>query len=274
MTFSCIEGDRPEASRIVCIARNISEDLRFESVQRMQTLVAQAAKMSALGEMAGGIAHEINNHLAVLLLRTTHTKTILEDSPIDKALVVRDLNKIEVAANRISKIVSGLKNLSRNADDDPFISVKIASIIEDTMSLCQERLKHAEIELKVDTIPDLSLECRPSQIAQVLLNLMNNAADAIAEHSAKWIEVQVREAGDRVHFLVTDSGNGISPEVARKLMQPFFTTKPLGKGTGLGLSISHQICEQHHGNLTYNSESKNTQFVIEIPKLKQAAAQA
>jgi signal transduction histidine kinase len=107
------------------------------------------------------------------------------------------------------------------------------------------------------------------QISQVILNLLNNAFDAIQDATDKWIKIQTYIEHGQVQIRVTDCGHGISNEVAKKIMQPFFTTKPIGKGTGLGLSISKGIVEAHQGKLTIDTESKNTCFVITLPTLLQ-----
>ncbi len=110
---------------------------------------------------------------------------------------------------------------------------------------------------------------RPTQISQVLLNLLNNSFDAIEERAEKWIRVRFEINSNKKILIikVTDSGDGIPNEIVHKMMNPFFTTKDIGKGTGLGLSISKGIIEEHGGHLIYNAQSKNTEFVVELPIL-------
>ncbi|HEX4924120.1 MAG TPA: ATP-binding protein, partial [Bdellovibrionales bacterium] len=118
---------------------------------------------------------------------------------------------------------------------------------------------------------ELVIACRPTQISQVLLNLLNNAHDAVAEQTEKWVKLDVRDLGDSVELSVTDSGAGIPPEIQEKIMQPFFTTKQIGEGTGLGLSISKGLVDSHHGQLRLDAKSKNTRFVVLLPKTQQPA---
>ncbi len=117
---------------------------------------------------------------------------------------------------------------------------------------------------------DLPFECRPAQVLQVLVNLLNNAFDAIQNNTEKWVRLGVEDAGDQLVISVTDSGKGIPSETAQQTLQAFFTTKPPGKGTGLGLSLSREIAESHHGSLTIDTKKPNTCFVLRLPK-KQAA---
>ncbi len=117
----------------------------------------------------------------------------------------------------------------------------------------------------------MQINCVAEQISQVLLNLLNNAFDAVMDgppDKRRWVRVDIDLTGENVQLKVTDCGDGISAEVQMKLMQPFFTTKGTGKGTGLGLSISKGIVEKHGGQLFYNRESKNTCFVISLPQYK------
>src|SRR6185312_3312229 len=112
---------------------------------------------------------------------------------------------------------------------------------------------------------DLRIHARPSQISQVLLNLLNNGLDAIRTMTQPWIEIAVVKCEDLVEISVTDSGHGIPNHIANRMMEPFFTTKEVGSGTGLGLAISRGIIEDHHGKFYYDQESANTRFVVALP---------
>jgi C4-dicarboxylate-specific signal transduction histidine kinase len=109
--------------------------------------------------------------------------------------------------------------------------------------------------------------CRPSQISQVILNLLNNAYDAVVGRNEAWIKIDVRSSDDAFEIAVTDSGEGIAPSVADRIMTPFFTTKPMGKGTGLGLSISSNIMIDHGGTLKLDRSCPRTRFVVTLPKI-------
>jgi len=230
-----------------------------------------AAKMSALGEMAGGVAHEINNPLAIISAMSEQLRRKLNDNALDNTLAHDKLLKIETTAKRIAKIVKGLKNFSRNGELDEMVEVAPSKIVEDSLDLCIERFKNHGIEVRSEIGDDSPVICRPVQISQVLLNLLNNAYDAIEPIPEKWIAISVGAHNGVMKMSVTDCGSGIPKHVADKIMQPFFTTKEVGKGTGLGLSISKGIIEQHGGRFYYNSECANTQFVIELPQANTTA---
>jgi PAS domain S-box-containing protein len=238
-----------------------------DSKQAEATLISQreklmaAAKMSSLGEMAGGIAHEINNPLAIIIGKITQLKRRLVDQ-------VDDLLVIENTAKRISAIIKGLSAFSRNAENDKMEKVLVPILIQDTLELSKERFRFSSIELKLvinKNDYEVYITGRASQLLQVLINLLNNAFDAVEKLEDKWVEIKVSSNNGICTISVTDSGRGIPQDILNKMMTPFFTTKEVGKGTGLGLSISRAIIEEHHGKLYYDTTSPNTRFVIELP---------
>lgn len=244
-------------------ALNLAESERTRSREAM----VQSAKMASLGEMAGNIAHEINNPLTILFGRIVQLKLLFKDpnSLIGNAKEVAD--GLTTAAERINKIVKGLKTVSRNGAEDPFEHVKIQSILTDTFSFCAEGIKQLEIDLSIKPFAsDLAIECRPTQISQVLLNLLGNARDALHGTAGSWISIDVLDVGQNIEIRVTDSGSGIPIELVQKIFEPFFTTKPANKGTGLGLSISTKILKDHQGSLSLDAGRPNTCFVLKLPK--------
>lgn len=225
-----------------------------------------STKMAALGEMASGIAHEINNPLTVILGNATTIKTLNKTKIIDKDMLNKKVEKIEVTVQRISKIISGLKAISRNAESDPMDLVSIKDVVNDSMILCQEKFKRENNELILDfDQSDIFILGRTAQISQVLINLLNNSIDALTGKEDAWTKIIVERNSGNVNISVLDSGPGIEPDVLEKLMQPFFTTKPVGKGTGLGLSISKGVIEDHKGSFSYDIDCPNTCFTITLP---------
>ncbi len=246
---------------------DLTEKKKSEKIiENQQIMVTSSAKMSSLGEMASGIAHEINNPLAVIVGKINQIKKRIYMDPIDREKIELDANRIETMVERITKIVKGLRSFSRNAEQDPMEQIKIKSIIDDLMELCKERFKNHSIDLTVTCPEELTIECRPSQIGQIIMNLLNNSHDAIEELQEKWITLDVTENETMACISITDSGNKIAPTIIEKMMDPFFTTKVVGKGTGLGLSISHRIATDHCGTLSYDASSCHTCFCLKIPK--------
>lgn len=252
------------------LVERATRPLQYSSIALKQKVNEQsqqliyAAKMSSLGEMASGIAHEVNNPLAIISLITQNMRNKFHKAGSDPELL-EQLNKIDMTCNRITKIVKGLKTFSRNGSQDPMYRENLLTILEDTYSLCAESLRNRGISLRLHCPPELALECQPVQLSQVFVNLIMNAKDAVKDLPQKWIEIQASQILDRVYIKCTDSGHGIPLEIREKIMDPFYTTKKVGEGTGLGLSISKGIIECHQGQIWYNPEAKNTQFCLVLP---------
>lgn len=238
-------------------------DITNEKVAQ-QSLI-YSSKMTSLGEMAGGVAHEINTPLAIILSSAQQVrKYFTEDHPSYEKLVYK-IDKIESTAERISQIVRGLRTFSRNSSADSWEKCSLNQIIQDTLALCKERFSVSGVKIHFIESKDQYVHGIPTQISQIILNLLNNAFDAVAELDEKWVQIEVDRMNDNIHIRVTDSGNGIPAEVVNKLMQPFFTTKKVGKGTGLGLSISKGIAEMFRGELCYKIHNGKTSFVLTLP---------
>lgn len=250
---------------VVVMAENVSR--RKETEMKL----TQASKLSALGEMAGGIAHEINNPLSIikgyidLLRRHSARKSLNPD------LLSQYIEKMDTTVARISRIVNGMRRFSRESSMDEKVRYSIKKIIDETLDICQERINNngTAVEVFNEVEGEPMIECRPVEISQVLLNLINNAYQATSNFPHPWIKICLKDLGEKYEMAVQDCGDGIPPQVVKKLFQPFFTTKDVGVGTGLGLSISRGICEEHEGRLYYDETNPHTTFKIELPKLKE-----
>lgn len=248
-------------------------ELAYDSAMKLERLVEERtqqllnqSKFSALGEMAAGLAHEINNPLAVISGKAGQLMRYVKADELDKEKLMKGLESIESTAFRISRIIKGLKDFSRNSEHTPKQPVTLVSIINETMDLCRERFYHSGVTLELGEIPDIVFLCRNIQISQVLLNLLNNAFDAVSDSESKWVRLLVEDHGSKIIIRIQDSGKGVPPEIRNKIMMPFFTTKEVGKGTGIGLSISKGIIEDHLGSFYLDPAHPNTSFVIELPK--------
>jgi PAS domain S-box-containing protein len=242
--------------------------IQAKSLEQERLRSLEASKMASLGRMAGGIAHEINNPLTIIAAQAGTIKkqasALLNQEESSKIQISSE--KILAMIQRISKIIRGLRTFSRNAQNDPLVKTSISSIIEDTLELCSERNKALGIKLSISGDIKHFIDCRPSQISQVLLNLISNSQDAVEKVGNKEIFVAFKELADHVEFRVSDTGPGIPEQFATKILDPFFTTKDIGKGTGLGLSIALGIVEDHMGTLILDRSAPLTTFIVRLPK--------
>jgi len=223
-------------------------------------------RLSIIGEMAGGMAHEINNPLTVVKGTITIIERILREQKNEalNQVLINNFKKIHSHIERMTRIISSFKYFSRKGNDQIAEMVSIKKIFTTINDMCFEKIQSNQVTLTVDTL-DYELKCNSIQIEQVLINLVSNAIDAIASNNEKWVKLEAIKVNGFLEISVTDSGNGIPNNIAQSMMQPFFTTKEAGNGTGLGLSISLGLVESHGGKLFLDSTSKNTRFVVQLP---------
>jgi PAS domain S-box-containing protein len=261
-----------EVQGFFVIVTDISQAKRLEQERReFEAKLIASSRLSSLGEMAGGIAHEINNPLAIIHGKVARLQNLGRSGTLSPEILEVELGKINTTVQRIASIIRGLRAFSREGGKDPMAHTPIGDIVRDTLELCRARFTHHDIPLRISAIPDATIECRAVQISQVLMNLLSNAHDAVETLDERWIDVSVTESEQSIRIAVTDSGPGIPLAIRDRMLQPFFTTKEVGKGTGLGLSICKGIVDDHLGRLEYDTGSPHTRFVVELPK-RQAEA--
>jgi signal transduction histidine kinase len=238
----------------------------IEMLEEQRKLSIQSAKLTALGEMASNIAHEINNPLTVISTMAMITK--FPEPENEKEIKFNsNINKIIQTVERIAKIVQSLRTFSRDSYNDPIVPTSVQTILNTVFELCLERLKNNQVNVQVDPFTDVLVNCREYQIVQVLMNLLNNSLDAMEGQNEKNIFIKISMDQKLVRILVQDTGPKIAEDVIEKMMNPFYTTKEMGKGTGLGLSISKGIIENHKGHFYYDKSQPLTTFVIELPRI-------
>ncbi len=242
-----------------------------EEKLRLEGQVMQTQKLEAIGTLAGGVAHEINNPIMGIM----NYSQLIFDGLKDENPLREYSSEIIHETKRVAKIVRNLLTFARDEKQE-HSTAHLADIVNNTMSLVQTILRHDQITLEVDIPGNVhSIKCRSQQIQQVLMNLITNARDALNEkypqyHPNKIIRIDVigfeRDGQEWTRTSVEDNGIGLSKEVKERMFDPFFTTKEPGKGTGLGLSINHSIIKDHEGKLYAESgEESGTRLIMELP---------
>jgi len=261
---------------VVGIAMDITERKQLEhELEAAREQAVASARLSALGTMAGGVAHEINNPLGIIHATASDLRELIaEQGAAPPGVVARKSQVISDTAERIAKIVKSLRQISREGAGDPFRPTPLANIVGQTLEICRAKFKANGVALLLPrAIPKLNVPCREVQIAQALLNLLQNAFDAVVDQKdERWVRLEVQPAQGSVVISVVDGGPGIPSEIRSRVMEPFFTTKPVGKGVGLGLSLSKTIAEDHGGSLEYSEENGHTRFSLVLPLATKAEA--
>jgi PAS domain S-box-containing protein len=258
--------------RIASLCRNISERKRIEKERRQfEATARQQQKLESIGTLAGGVGHEINNPLNVII----NYAQLLLDNTTDPVKVKDYAENIVKESDRVAVIVNNLLGFARR-DRETHGPAAIADIVERTLSLMRSVLNKDQIDIQRTIQQNLPMiKCRSQQIQQVLMNLLANARDALNERYPKGSDDKVirieastfeKEGLPWIRLTVEDHGNGIPPDVADRVFDPFFTTKTRIRGTGLGLSISHSIIKEHQGKLWFQTEpGKGTRFHVDLP---------
>ncbi len=240
------------------------EDITYR--KESEAKLSQTAKLTALGEMAGGIAHEINNPLSIMKGFIDLMQKNVSRGQVDLTLFSQYLERSANTIQRISRIVQAMKRVSRDSSQDPMISHGLNSIVDEVLDVVKEKFHDNGVRLDVVRLAtEVRVQCRPVEISQVMLNLLTNAFHAVEQKPGGWVRLSVTTVAGRACLVVTDSGPGIAKDIREKIFQPFFTTKDIGKGTGLGLSISRKILENHNGKLLLDESAKETTFIAELP---------
>jgi two-component system NtrC family sensor kinase len=256
----------------VMTTRSMMEELLRVERQKAASdeMLIQSSKMAALGKMAAGIAHEINNPLAVIREKAGWAKDLLKTEDLSKSENFQEfadaMNKIEQHINRAKTITHRLLGFARRLE--PVTErISINDLLDESVSFLKNEAHYRNIDIRADYAPDLPMiDSDSAQLQQVFLNILNNAIDAIGKDGEIIIRTNLITKTNAISIEMADNGPGIPKEALNKIFDPFFTTKEVGKGTGLGLSISYSIVEKLGGRIMVASEEgKGTTFNIYLP---------
>jgi len=233
---------------------------RTQELRAAQEQLLQSEKLASIGQLAAGVAHEINNPMGVILgFAQGILKTLPEDDPLKKPLATMEKESL-----RCKRIVQNLLDFARRSEPTPHLT-NINKLIDASCELVEHQISLQDVKLVKGYDPALpSIMADPNQLQQVFINIMLNAYQAMPDGGTLYITT--RKVGSELQVIFTDTGTGIPPEKIQNIFDPFFTTKEVGEGTGLGLSVSYGIVKAHGGDIGVESQAdKGTTFVIKLP---------
>lgn len=236
-------------------------------IAEQQVRLVSQSNLASLGKMAGGLAHEINNPLGAITMSAGQIQNLQQRKKLDQENLGRFLDYIFKSSDRIAKIVDGLmKFSSKDAEQNAFVRVRVTDILDRVIDFSRAKPNAERVDFQVQ-ISDkaIFIDCEEIKMTQVLNNLIDNALYAVQGVSSPRIKIEVHKSSEYVEIAVVDNGVGIKEEDQDKVLEPFFTNKPIGTGTGLGLSIAAGICKSHKGDLYLDKSSKYTRFVLKLP---------
>ncbi len=274
-----------------------------QQLKEAQAQLLQSEKMASIGQLAAGVAHEINNPIGYVHSNLGSLEGYIQDifrilevyaeverdhpeqaplfagvkamrQKLDIDFLKEDvhalLGETREGIGRVKKIVQDLKDFSRTGAEDEWQWADLHRGIDSTLNIVNNEIKYkAKVVKEYGTLPEI--ECLPSQLNQVFMNLLVNAAHAIDAQGL--ITVRTGADADSLWVEIADTGSGIAPENLTRIFEPFFTTKPVGKGTGLGLSLSYSIVQKHGGRIEVDSaRGRGTTFRITLPRTRVAEA--
>ncbi len=254
--FYPILDEAGAVEHVIRYAREITEQ------KKMEQKIQQTEKLVALGQLASGVAHEINNPLGIILCYVDLLKRQLANFPQG----LKDLSVIEKQTMNCKNIVTDLLQFSRNQESAKVI-VQPNTIVQEAAQMFRHKLQKSNIQLQLDLDPDLpDIRLNPDKVKQVLVNLLMNSLQAVSEHGSINVSSGHDPKQGTLWISVWDNGQGIDSSIRSKIFDPFFSTKQTGEGTGLGLAVSYGIIQDHGGEVTLQSEKNAwTRFTIVLP---------
>ncbi len=242
---------------------SLIEDIRAErelerQVDEERRKSIHASRLATIGEMAAGIAHEVNNPLAIIEVVASELAVAVDEGDMD--FVREAVGMIRESTERAARIVRGLGKLARR-DSGPEAPV-VAHVVEEALGMCRHRLAAFGVELEVSLDSARATRADSAELAQVFINLFNNAFDAVRKQPSPRVIIAVDDVDRFVRVVVADNGPGIPGALRDRVFEPFFTTKPPGEGTGLGLSISRRIVEELGGELRHDASAPGARLEV------------
>lgn len=256
-----LSGQVVELMELRKLNRELAESKKI--VEDQQQLLINSARLQTIGELAGGVCHQINNPLAIIVGRSMILRSQLKEVVPNDSAMFKDLDVIDQTSQRVSGILKALRVYAKDLGHE-VTEADVNGVIDDALTLIRPKLKTLEIELKYQKSGGINIKMNKNQISQVILDLLANAVEAMEESPVKELAIEVKDAEKNVVVTVSDTGKGIRPEDQMKIFEAFFTTK--SRHFGVGLSNALNYMNQNKGEISLINREGPTVFRMTLPK--------
>jgi two-component system NtrC family sensor kinase len=234
------------------------------TLEEQQQLLINKARLQSIGELAGGVCHQINNPLAIIVGRSMILRSQINQRFPDEQEMLKELDVIDQTSQRVSNILKALRMYSKDLGDE-ITEISFHELLDDAITLMRGRITKEEVELTYTKGSDVKLRLNKNQISQAVIDVLSNSLEAMEESEIKNLEIHFSSDEENVYLTITDSGKGIRQEDADKIFDPFFSTKP--RHFGVGLSNAKNFVGQHRGEIAIIKSKGPTTFQITFPKI-------
>lgn len=236
-------------------------------LQWMQTSIVKKETISSVMNLSSGIAHEINNPLAIIVGKITNISNKIENYERNNSIVLnlqKDFDIVSNASFRIAKIIKSLKKFTQTDENENFYTAKLIDIINSIIFVFERKFKNENITVEIDIDPEIKISCMLVNLSHAFYNLILNSYESVRGKKSSWIRISAQVCSEnKINLSFIDSGEGIDPAIVKRLMEPFISTKEfMNSPKGLGLCIAKGIIESHNGKIIYNISAKNTEFNV------------
>ena len=263
-----VHCDHTPATRILTKKTRLEFEGEFFifGIIRDVTSLSHKGRLSQLGEIAANLSHELLTPLTIMDFQLKNYTEKINEGSMSSDEVKGFISGMEKSKDRLLNIIKSVRAFAADQQALPMELVSLQSIVDEAVEMATPRLEMHKVKLTIDKIPTINVKCRGTQLSQILINLLHNAADAVSTLEDPWIKMTFEVNNSWCEICVIDKGNGIPPDIASRLMTPFFTTKPSCQGTGLGLSLASKFAHDHGGHLFYDDKERHTCFRLQLPR--------
>jgi len=237
----------------------------LSDLKTTQSQLIENKKMAALGELAGGVAHEINTPLTSIMISSGAIEKVIEQDPINKTMLTRLVSVIQKTVEQAASVVANVRAFAQVEEEKPIEEYNLEQMLHEVSVILAGELDLVGREIDMDIPKDMMILCRSNEARDIFCKVIENSIDAIKDLDEKWVQVRAEHGQGGVFIRISDSGQGVEENMVEKLFQPFTSSKDIGSGSGLGLAVARGLIMKNGGHINYDTKASNTTFVLWFP---------